>query len=208
MLTLRSLPNLLGLLRILGTPIVMGFILLNSTAGYFWAATIFTLLVISDVIDGKLARSLNAESTLGVFLDTISDKVLVTGALIPMIQNGVLSGWIGLIILGREFIISGLRAYATTCGEVIAAGKWGKQKFTLTAIAIIWRLLCASAELAGLPVGWTAGGLGFVLSLWFVPMALAVVWTILSGIDYIWKAWPLLRQGWTPSPPQSVNESH
>ncbi len=204
MFTIRSLPNLLGLFRIAATPVLMGLILLDSAAGYFWAAGLFTLMAVSDFVDGRLARHLKVVSPLGVFIDTISDKVCTAGILLPLVQNGLISSWIALIIIGREFIISGLRSYAASQGVVIAAGVWGKQKFAITVVAIVWLLLAVGAEALGVAVRWDGGPLGLLLALWVVPMAMAVIWTVLSAVDYLVKAWPMLRSGWSPLPTRSA----
>jgi CDP-diacylglycerol--glycerol-3-phosphate 3-phosphatidyltransferase len=117
-----------------------------------------------------------------------------------MIQHSLLSGWIALIILGREFIISGLRSYAATQGVVISAGMWGKQKFAITVVALSWRLIAAGAEGLGVVVSWSGGPLSVLLQLWVVAMTLAVIWTVFSAVEYLYKAWPMLRQGWAPQP--------
>lgn len=194
----NSIPNLLGLFRIVTTPLLMWLILQGQAATYLWAVVLLVLMAVSDFLDGRLARHLKVVSPLGIFLDTISDKIFVVGALLPMIEGGLLSGWIALIIIMREFVISGLRSYASAEGVVIPAGIWGKQKLAITVTALIWRLLAASAEASGIVVGWGGSVLGALLSLWMVAMALAVIWTILSAVDYLWKAWPMLRQGWSP----------
>jgi CDP-diacylglycerol--glycerol-3-phosphate 3-phosphatidyltransferase len=198
MFSLKNVPNLLCLLRIVATPPLVLLLLLDSAAGYFWAAGVLVLMAISDFIDGRLARRLQVVSPLGVFLDTISDKILITGVLIPLVEQDLLAGWVALVIIVREFIISGLRSFAATEGEVISAGMWGKQKFTITVVALVWLLLAAGAAAGGMEVAWDAGPVGIFLSLWVVPMAMAVLWTIFSALDYIWKAWPLLRRGWSP----------
>jgi CDP-diacylglycerol--glycerol-3-phosphate 3-phosphatidyltransferase len=200
MFHINSIPNWLCLLRLVLTPVLMALVVLNTTAGHLWAAGLLVVLALTDVIDGRLARRLQVVSPLGIFLDTISDKVLIAGVLLPLIAHDLLSVWIGLIILGREFIISGLRAYASASNVIISAGVWGKQKFTITVVALVWRLLAASAEVAGVAVAWNAGLPGIFLNLWVVLMALAIIWTVLSAVDYIHKSWPLLRAGWTPRP--------
>jgi CDP-diacylglycerol--glycerol-3-phosphate 3-phosphatidyltransferase len=207
----HSIPNWLGLFRILATPLLMWLILQQTTAMYLWAVLLLIVMALSDFIDGRLARRLQVVSPLGIFLDTISDKIFITGALLPLIEVGLLPGWVGLVIIGREFVISGLRSYSSSEGVVISAGMWGKQKFVITVVALVWLLLAASAAAAGVSVRLDGGVLGAFLSLWVVPMALAVLWTILSAGDYLRQAWPLLRKGWTPqqqrpaaaSPPQS-----
>lgn len=197
-LSARSVPNLLGLFRIITTPLLFWLIAMNSPRPYLWAVLLLIIMALSDMADGKIARRLNVVSPLGIFLDTISDKIFVTGALLPMIQVGLISGWIAFAIIIREFVISGLRSFAAAEGTVISAGKLGKQKLVIQVVAIVWRLLSANAETGGVLAG-NAATSGF-LALWPIPMALAVIWTIISGLEYLWNAWPLLRQSWSPRP--------
>ena len=197
---LRSLPNLLGIFRILATPILVWLVLQNTSFGYYGAITMLLLMAASDIADGPLARRLGVVSPLGVFLDTISDKIFVAGALIPMVQVGLISSWIALVVIVRDFAVSGLRSFAAAEGVVISARQWGKQKLVITVVAIVWRLLAAAylgadAPAFQVPPGdWS--GLGLLLawgfSIWPIPMALMLAWTIFSGAEYFWKAWPLL----------------
>src|SRR6185295_18785523 len=89
-------------------------------------------------------RRLQVVSPLGVFLDTISDKIFVASALIPMVEGGLLPTWIALVIIVRDFAVSGLRSFAAAEGQVISARQWGKQKLVITVIALVWRLLAAA----------------------------------------------------------------
>ncbi len=194
---MRSIPNMLGLFRIVATPLLVWLILSAQAGTYLWAAILLIVMAVSDVLDGRIARHLQVVSPLGVFLDTISDKIFVAGTLLPMIERGLLPSWIALLIIGRDFIISGLRSYAAAEGEVISAGKWGKQKLVITVVALVWLLLYASATASGIAA--VAGGIvGLLLNLWPIAMALTVIWTVFSAVDYIWKAWPLLRGSWSP----------
>lgn len=197
MFNARSLPNTLGLLRILLTPLLVWLILLNQSWAYLGAVVVLLLMAVSDFLDGRLARHFKVVSPLGVFLDTISDKIFVAGTLLPMVERGLLPAWIALLIIARDFLISGLRSFAAAEGEVISAGQWGKQKLAITVVALIWRLLAASAETAG-ATGLGSGPIGFLLSLWPIPIALTVIWTVFSGFDYLRNAWPLLRGSWAP----------
>src|SRR5215216_665561 len=146
---LRSLPNLLGIFRILATPILVWLMLQNTSSGYYGAITLLLLMAASDIADGPIARRLGVVSPLGVFLDTISDKIFVAGALIPMVELGLLPGWVALLIIVRDFAISGLRSYAAAEGQVISARQWGKQKLVITVSALVWRWVAAA--IAGLP---------------------------------------------------------
>lgn len=196
----RSLPNLLGLLRIIATPLLVWLILLATPAGYLWAVVLLIVMAISDLADGKIARRLNVVSPLGVFLDTISDKIFVAGALLPMVQADLLSSWVAFVIIVREFVISGLRSFAAAEGQVIPAGPFGKQKLVIQVVALVWRLLAASFPAGSALATAFGGALLFVLNLWPLAIGLAVIWTLGSGLEYLWQAWPLLRRSWAPRP--------
>jgi CDP-diacylglycerol--glycerol-3-phosphate 3-phosphatidyltransferase len=202
----RSIPNLLGLFRIVTTPLLVALILSTTPGGYIGAVVLLLLMAISDIADGKIARRLQVVSPLGVFLDTISDKIFVAGALVPMVQGGLLSTWIALLIIVRDFAVSGLRSFAAAEGQVIPAGQWGKQKLVITVTALVWRLLAAAFIPAAVPLTFTFDGLSGlalfwaqVVNLWPIPMGLAVIWTIFSGFEYFWNAWTLLNNSWAPS---------
>jgi CDP-diacylglycerol---glycerol-3-phosphate 3-phosphatidyltransferase len=196
----RSLPNLLGVFRIFTTPLLVWLILRDDPVGFYGAVVLLLIMAASDIADGPLARRMKVVSPLGVFLDTISDKIFVAGALIPMVQVGLLSSWIALLIIVRDFAVSGLRSFAAAEGEVISARQWGKQKLVITVAAIIWLLLAAAYNGQDSPVFEVRGdrysgiayGISWLLSLWPISMFLTVVWTIFSGVEYFWKAWPLL----------------
>ncbi|NOK61562.1 MAG: CDP-diacylglycerol--glycerol-3-phosphate 3-phosphatidyltransferase [Chloroflexi bacterium AL-W] len=207
-MTRHSIPNLLGLFRIITTPLLVLFILAGSTLGYVAAILLLLLMAISDIADGRLARKFKVVSPLGVFLDTISDKIFVAGALIPMVQQELISSWVVILIIGRDFAVSGLRSYAAAQGEVIPARAWGKQKLTIIVIALIWRLVAAAlVGVATPPFVFTfeaiAGPLvvlAQIANMWPIPMALALIWTIGSGIEYFWNARPMLIAHWSPQP--------
>lgn len=194
----RSIPNLLGLFRIVTTPLLVWLIIIANPSTYLWAVLLLVVMALSDMADGRIARRLKVVSPLGIFLDTISDKIFVTGALLPMVQIGLISGWIAFVIIVREFIVSGLRSFAAAEGVVISAGQLGKQKLVIQVVALVWRLLAANAEQGGIFAQLFGGGLRFLLDLWWISMALAVLWTLASGVEYLWRAWPLLRDSWAP----------
>lgn len=196
----RSIPNLLGLFRIVATPLLVWLVLLAQPAAYLWAVALLIVMALSDMADGKIARRLKVVSPLGIFLDTISDKIFVTGALVPMVETGMLSSWVVFTILIREFVVSGLRSFAAAEGVVISAGKLGKQKLVVTVVALVWRLLAANAEEGGGLATLFGGALVPLFNLWPLAMALAVIWTVVSGLEYLWGAWPLLRRSWAPRP--------
>jgi len=187
---MRQIPNLLGLFRVLATPIMVYWILQRDGWSLLYAAVLLFTMAMSDIVDGNLARRLGVVSPLGIFLDTISDKIFVAGALIPMVETSLLPSWYALTIIAREFAVSGLRSYAASQGIVIPARSWGKQKLTFTVMAIIWILVYTALQ--GIPASpwWFV----WLSEWWIVPTVLALVWTVGSGIEYFWNARALLAR--------------
>ncbi len=199
---MQNLPNLLSISRLVTTLIIFILVLINTPWAFLASTVLFVLASITDYLDGKLARSLNVVSSIGVFLDLTADKVFVVVILIAMVQIGLVPAWLVCIIVTREFLVTGLRSMAASRGRVIPAGNWGKQKTFITLIAMGVLLL--------------AKGLGAHLLSLFPPMLtfnsqtlqfsellllaadalliLAVVWTIFSGVEYIIGALPLFRE--------------
>jgi nicotinamide-nucleotide amidase len=156
------------------------------------AAFVFALLAITDGVDGYLARSRNEVTTFGQLIDPIADKLLVTAALLALIELDVLPAWIALVIISREFIVSGLRMVASAEGLVISASWYGKAKTVFQIIAIIMFIVKDSAAVAALPADtqtWIQA------SSWFV-MGIAVVLTIMSMLDYFYHARDVLIGPW------------
>ena len=144
------------------------------------AALVFGVLAATDGVDGYLARSRNEVTTFGKFLDPLADKLLVTAALLALVDLDVLPSWIALVIISREFIVSGLRMVASAEGQVIAASWYGKVKTFFQIVAIMLFIVKDSATLAA------AGSdiVTFVNALAWVTMGIAVALTILSMVDY------------------------
>lgn len=186
---IRQIPNLLGLFRIVVTPLMAMWILSNDAWYMLWAALLLFIMAMSDIVDGALARRLKVVSPVGIFLDTISDKIFVAGALLPLIEIDALPSWVGLLIIVREFAVSGLRSYAASQGVVIPAGVWGKQKLTLTVTGLIWLMVFLALQVIDAP--WW---LEWLAQWWQIPMALGLIWTVASGVEYFWNARQLLAQ--------------
>lgn len=157
------------------------------------AALVFTLLAATDGVDGYLARSRNEVTTFGKFIDPLADKLLVTAALLALVEIDILPGWIALIIISREFIVSGLRMVASAEGTVIAASWFGKLKTVLQIIAITMFIVKDSALIARAGADFEAF---FQATAWAV-MGAAVIVTILSMIDYFRHASDVLVGPWT-----------
>ena len=149
------------------------------------AAIIFVAISCTDWLDGYLARSRGEVTDFGKFMDPLADKVLVVAALLVLVELGSLPSWPVIIIIAREFIVSGVRMVAASKGEVIAASWYGKFKTVFQMIAIVLFVVKESPAVLGLLTPQLAFGL-YLLS-WLV-MAIALVLTIVSMMDYIWKA--------------------
>ncbi|MGI6113048.1 MAG: CDP-diacylglycerol--glycerol-3-phosphate 3-phosphatidyltransferase [Mahellales bacterium] len=170
-----NLANKITTLRILLIPVFLIFLMGNLPLGQYIAAIIFIVAASTDSLDGYIARKRNQVTTIGKFLDPLADKLFITSALISLVGLGKISAIIAIIIVSREFIITGFRVIAASEGIVIAASWWGKVK-TITQIVAIVAILADNYpfNLIGFPFG-------------DIMIIVAVIFTIVSGIDYIYK---------------------
>lgn len=195
---MRYVPNLLSLLRMLATLPLVILILIDTPTAFLWATALFFLASITDTFDGRIARKYKLVSNLGVFLDLTADKVYVAAALVAFTQIAIVPAWITIVIITREFLVSGLRSLAAAQGVVIPAGRWGKQKTMLTLIAMGGILLALGlGGHTAFPLGLSTGGAphgaaDYLLALSDFILLLAVVWTIFSAVEYVRGAWGLL----------------
>ncbi len=138
-----NLPNKLTVLRVLLIPFFVLFTLVDLVPGYskYIAVLIFIAASLTDLLDGKIARKYNLVTNFGKFMDPLADKLLVCAALICLVSEKLLPAWMVIIIISREFIISGFRLVASDNGVVIAASYWGKFKTTFQMLMIIVLLL-------------------------------------------------------------------
>ncbi len=195
---MRNVPNVLSLLRLVAAIPLVILILVNTPGAYLWATALFALASITDTFDGRIARKYHLVSNLGVFLDLTADKVYVAAALVSFTQVVIVPAWITILIITREFLVSGLRSLAAAQGVVIPAGRWGKQKtlLTLTALGGILLGLGLGGHIA-FPLGLSTGGAphsfaDYLLGLADIILLLAVIWTIFSAVEYVRGAWGLL----------------
>lgn len=185
-----NLANRLTIIRIFLVPVFLIFIALKIDYGTFIATFIFILASLTDKLDGYIARSRNQITTFGKFMDPLADKLLVTSALISLVELQVIPGWAAVIIIAREFAISGLRTIAAGDGVVIAASWWGKIKTVIQIIAIIALLLKVNINNSQILLEkFTYNNVlhGLYVYLPDILLYIAVVITILSGIDYFNK---------------------
>lgn len=195
-----NLANKLTIFRIILVPLMVIIPYLNLQGDffglsytYFWMELIFIVASITDKLDGYIARSRNQITTFGKFLDPLADKILVLAAMVLLVELGKIPAWIPIIVLAREFIVSGYRLIAVEKGgKVIAASIWGKLKTATQMIAIILVIFdsnpfaeCLKGTLTGAEYG-----LNLIAT---ILLFLSVVATIFSGVDYLKNGKDLLK---------------
>ncbi|MFL0195893.1 CDP-diacylglycerol--glycerol-3-phosphate 3-phosphatidyltransferase [Clostridium sp. WILCCON 0269] len=185
-----NLANRLTILRILLIPFFLIFITLEGMPyGKVIAIVIFILASITDKLDGYIARSRNQITRFGKFMDPLADKLLVTAALISLVEYHIIPTWVAMIIIAREFAVTGLRTVAASEGIVIAASPWGKAKTVTQIVAIILALVNlnynhVSLRFIGNLINHPHKVLNWITD---IAMVLAIVITLISGIDYFLK---------------------
>jgi CDP-diacylglycerol---glycerol-3-phosphate 3-phosphatidyltransferase len=195
----RYVPNLLSAARLLAVVPIVWLILINTPATYAWATVIYFFSAVTDTVDGRIARHYHLVSRLGVFLDLTADKGFVISILVALVQVGLVPAWITIVIVLREFVVQGLRTLAAADSVVIPAGNLGKQKTFLSLLGIGGILLGRAFDghtwfLLGLATA-SHGPQSFGDWLLFTANAvllLAVVWTILSAVEYMRGGWKFL----------------
>ncbi|MFR2308508.1 MAG: CDP-diacylglycerol--glycerol-3-phosphate 3-phosphatidyltransferase [Roseburia inulinivorans] len=177
-----NLPNKLTTFRVILIPFFVFFMLAPNMTGinHYIAAAIFIVASLTDLLDGKIARKYNLVTNFGKFMDPLADKLLVCSAMICLIQTGQLAAWIVVIIIAREFIISGFRLIASDNGVVIAASYWGKFKTTFQMLMVI--VLILNVQMPFFQI------LGVILTY------VALILTVVSLIDYIVKNKDVLKE--------------
>ena len=171
-----NLPNKLTLLRILLIPVFVALVEIDFAGHYLWAVAVFAIASFTDYLDGHLARKWGLVTDFGKFADPLADKILTTTAIIYLVQMGLCHPVVLIIIIAREFAVSGVRMIAAGApgGKVIAANMWGKVKTVLQMVSIIVVFV-----LLGLVVPATA--LVAHILMWAVGAA-----TLISGVQYLW----------------------
>ena len=172
-----NLPNKLTIFRVI---LVIPFVALMLNGYDLWAVAVFIIASLTDLLDGKIARKYNLITDFGKFMDPLADKLLVCAAMICLVEMGRLPAWMVIVIISREFIISGFRLVASDNGVVIAASYWGKFKTTFQMLMIIVLLL-------------NFGGV-FVL-IGQILTWIALILTVVSLVDYIVKNKDVILKG-------------
>ena len=173
-----NLPNKLTLLRVCMIPLFVILALVETTATQILAVIVFLLACFTDYLDGHIARSCNLVTDFGKFMDPIADKLLVMSALVILVSQSRMPAWVCIVMLAREFIISGFRLVAAGKGTVIAAGMTGKAKTVTQMVAIVMLFLFSSAH---------GGGHGFFYLLSNIVLYASAILSIVSCVEYIWN---------------------
>ncbi|MCI5623093.1 MULTISPECIES: CDP-diacylglycerol--glycerol-3-phosphate 3-phosphatidyltransferase [Anaerostipes] len=178
-----NLPNKLTILRVLMIPVFLVFLMTDVAGenGKWIAVAIFIIASLTDFLDGYIARKYNLVSNFGKFMDPLADKLLVCSAMIALVGMDRLSSLVAIIIIAREFIISGFRLVASDNGVVIAASYWGKFKTNFQMFMIIMLIIDLGTKTA--------------VMIENILIVIAVALTIISLIDYLAKNKEVLAEG-------------
>ena len=176
-----NLPNKLTIMRVILIPFFVFFLLSPYFPAYgnYIAVAIFIVASLTDMLDGKIARKYNLVTNFGKFMDPLADKLLVCSAMICLIELDRLAAWIVIVIIAREFIISGFRLVASDNGVVIAASYWGKFKTTFQMIGVVLLIFNIPA----------------LSTLTTIIVWIALALTVISLVDYIVKNAGVLTEG-------------
>ena len=199
-----NLPNKLTISRVVMIPVFILFFYLNFTGHYFVALAVFAIASLTDLLDGKIARKYGLVTNLGKFLDPIADKVLVLSALVVFLTKPeifvtaagmgewtwIVAGCGVAVILAREIIVSGFRMVAASAGIVIAADIFGKYKTTFQDVAVVLLLITAGV----FELGTFDFGDEVINYVGLAALAIAVILTVVSGINYIVKNIEVLKK--------------
>lgn len=178
--------NKLTILRVVMIPAFLLVLYLDVPGANYWALAIFAAASVTDTLDGYIARHYNQITDFGKFMDPLADKCLVTAAMLWFVEAGQMPAWALLIVIVREFAVSGLRMVAADSGRVIAAGWSGKVKTAATMVCVILMLLIS-------PLVYPQGG-NWASMLNLICIAVIVLTTIYSGVEYFMKNADILAE--------------
>lgn len=174
---MNNLPNKLTVFRMLMVPLVMFFLLtdmMTKTASSVAAAAVFIIACVTDWFDGKIARKYNLITNFGKVMDPLADKLIVFAVILCLVKTGVFPVWCAMIILARDFLVTGMRVIAVAEGISVAASMWGKVKTTIQMVAMVVAILFGESEIAALYIA--AQG----------AIYLSTLATLISGITYVY----------------------
>src|ERR1700682_6827450 len=174
-----NVPNVLALSRLVAIPPLMVLLLVRFPGHDQLAAALFIVFSITDTLDGQIARRRGTVSDFGKFLDPLADKLFVLSVLIVLVQEGLVASWVVVVIFSRELIITILRSVGAAQGQVIAAAPLGKTKTVMQMCAVTLLILQRPYPI--------------VVPLADLAVGIAIVFTIWSGLDYLWRFRDLIR---------------
>lgn len=166
-----NLPNKITLARIVLIPVFIGLLLSNLPYGKWLSVAVFAIMALSDSLDGYLARISNQVTKAGKFLDPLADKLVICAALISLVELRQLPAWIVIIIISREFVVSGIRTLSITAGKDLPASYLGKCKTFAQIIAVLFWIVKVNAPPVINVIAW-------------VTMSIALILSVYSGFDY------------------------
>lgn len=186
-------PNKLTILRMCLIPVFLMFMVVQQIPNsYLFAAVVFVIASLTDLLDGHIARKYHLVTDFGKFMDPLADKLLVTSAMIMFVEAKIAPAVIVFLIIARELTVTALRLIAAPKGIVIAADRWGKYKTVSQMIWIVYGLL-----MLWFIHNWQSpipdGVITPILAVYYVLFVIVVVLTVFSGINYLWKNREVLR---------------
>lgn len=179
-----NLANKLTVLRVILVPVFIAFMCINTLWANIAGLIVFIIASITDTLDGQIARKRNMVTTFGKFADPLADKMLTTAAFLVFMEKGIIGVWPIFIILVREFAVSGIRLAAAAEGEVIAASFWGKFKTVTQMVSIIAGIVMMCCSFIPVHISNTITS---------VLVWICVIFTIISGVEYIKNNWKLMK---------------
>jgi CDP-diacylglycerol--glycerol-3-phosphate 3-phosphatidyltransferase len=181
-----NLPNRLTLARLFLTVLFVAVISVSFPYHRTLALILFVVASITDYIDGEIARRYALITDFGTLMDPLVDKIMTAAAFVCLVPLNALPAWVAIVVISREFMITGLRLLAVSKGLILSADNWGKHKTTWQIVTVIFFLVLLSAE----EFHWRIGG-GSTGALWFyggwLISGIAVILTLYSGVGYLWK---------------------
>jgi len=204
-----NLPNKLTMVRIFLVPVLVACLMPEKVTSHALtimiardlAILVFLAAVVTDYFDGKIARRYDMVTNFGRLMDPLADKLIVTGAFVAFVGLDMFPAWFVIVILFREFIVTGLRTLGTSRGRVIQADRWGKHKTAWQMVAIFMALVFLALRDTLVYMGeWDRYWRGRLLDWWFhnvvltILIAICLVLTVLSGTLYVVRNWDLVRK--------------
>jgi CDP-diacylglycerol---glycerol-3-phosphate 3-phosphatidyltransferase len=190
-----NLPNKLTIARIALSPVFMALILINDTRAKLASLIVFVVAALTDLGDGYFARRSGRITGFGKFMDPLADKILASTALISLVALGYVRGWMVIVIVGREFLITGVRSMAAYRGMLIVPSFWARIKTVLQMLTISVILLFVYLKAMLIPLGyeWAIFESQRTILVFDIMMGITMVVTVVTGIDYVVKHAPLLK---------------